>query len=192
MRYDISAKQKLTERYADLKHYPQLEWSGGLNSDTALRYCIALIDEESPIYKITDLSLRQERALELAGVKKTGRGYSSEIKAMIDGHDEKVNEMLFILMGIYHNPLFELWYSSKVSMHYLLKTLRTPPKELNSKQMADEARVRAEIETKLNSMMAEQLSRESKIFRDEALKVKLAGVAMQKIIPYPEQFAEEQ
>lgn len=190
MRYDITVRGRMIEKYKDLNQFPQFDWKGGIDSDKALRYCIALIDEDSPIYKVTDIDTRYLKALELAGfgLKKKP---TPDLQAMIDGLDEKVNDMLFVLMGLYHNPVFELWFSSKVSTHYMLRTLRTPPKDLNSKQMAEEAKTRVSIEKDLNSIINEQLSREAKIFRDEGLKSKIASIAMQKIIPYPEQYAEE-
>jgi hypothetical protein len=191
MRYDIEVKGKMLDKYKELKQFPQLSWQGGIDCDKTLRYCIALIDEESPIYKITDIDARIKKALELAGFNIKTKKYPEEIQAMVDGHDENANEMLFVLMGLYHNPVFELWFSSKMSTHFMLKTLRTPPKDLNSKQMADEAKTRVAIEKELNSIINEQLSREAKIFRDEELKKRMAGIVMQKIIPYPEQYAED-
>jgi hypothetical protein len=191
MRYDITIKGKMVEKYKELKQFPQLHWNGGIDSDKALRYCIALIDEESPIYKVTDIEARIKKALELTGFVMKNNKYPNDVNAMTEGRDERVNEMLFVLMGIYHNPVFELWFSSKMSTHFMLKTLRTPPKDLNSKQMADEAKTRVSIEKDLNSIINEQLSREAKIFRDEDLKKRIAGIVMQKIIPYPEQYAEE-
>lgn len=191
MRYDITVKGKMIDKHKDLKQFSQFEWKGGIDCDKALRYCIALVDEESPIYKITDIETRVRKALEIAGFKITTKKLPSDIEEMVDGFNENVNEMLFVLMGLYHNPVFELWFSSKISTHYMLKTLRTPPKDLNSKQMADEAKTRVAIEKELNSIINEQLSRESKIFRDEELKKRVAGMVMQKLIPYPERYAEE-
>jgi hypothetical protein len=191
MRYDITLKAKMLERYKELKQFPQLSWSEGIDSDKTLRYCIALIDEDSPLYKITDIETRIKKALELAGFKFITKKIPKDIQEMIDGHNENANEMLYVLMGLYHNPVFELWFSSKMSTHFMLRTLRTPPKDLNSKQMADEAKTRVAIEKELNSIINEQLSRESKIFRDDEMKKRMASIVMQKIIPYPEQYAEE-
>lgn len=192
MRYDTSVTGKMIEHYKDLAQFNALDWKGGVDSDKALRYCINVIDSDSPVYRMLDIEARTTKAAELAGFAKVKGGkFSAPVQFMIEGYDEKVNEMMFVLMGIYHDTLFELWYSSKLSIHYLMKTLRTPPKDLTSKQMTEEARIRASIEKDLNGMITEQMSRESKIFRDENLKRKVAGIVMAKNVNYPEAFAED-
>ncbi len=191
MRFNTDVVGKMTDHYIELKQYSALTWSGDVDSDKALRYCINLVDPESPIYKITDIENRTTRAAELAGFVKKGKKFSPPVQEMIEGFNENANEMLFVIMGIYHNPIFELWLSSKVSMHNILRSLRTPPRDLDSKKLVEETKTRVAIEKELNSIINEQISREAKIFRDDNIKSKVAGLVTQRYMNYAEQFSEE-
>jgi hypothetical protein len=193
MRYDTSLPGKMLDHYKDLKQFPALHWEHGVDCDKALRYCINLIDEESPIYSVTDVENRVKMAAQLAGfaVQRKNKSFGEPVENMMLGLDDKVNEMMFTIMGIYNSILFELWYSSKLSMHYLMKSLRTPPKDLNSKQLTEEAKTRVQIEQQLNSMVSEQLTREAKIFRSEELKERVSKIIMGRMVNYAEKYAED-
>lgn len=186
MRYDPTIKKDLKKAYPELNNYDELNVEiEGIDNDLLLRMFIYLIDNDSPIWKITDISQRYKKAMEKAGLKlKDGL-----LNRILDGEIGQINDMLFIFFGIYHNPMFELWFTGKTSLHYQMRTLRTQPKDLNSKQFADEAKVRGDVFEKLREQTVNLMKLESNLFNDDRMKDMLVKAAVVKMKIQAEEYA---
>jgi hypothetical protein len=188
MRFDPKVKQQIKKAYPELSNYNELSSEiPGIDTDKLIRMFIYLIDKDSPIWKLTDISLRYQKAAELAGLKVKETMWQK----IMEGENQKANEMLFVFFGIYHNPMFELWFTAKISLHYQMRTLRSQPKDLNSKQFADEAKVRGDVFEKLKDQTINLMKLEGNLFNDDRVKDMLVKAAVVKMRTHAEQFAME-
>lgn len=188
---DIPKGKTVLEHFTELAAHEELQQDViGLDNDKCIRYAILLVDKNSPITSIGDWDKMQEKALLLAGFTKRADGkWPRNLIKLIQGQNEKVNDIINCLFVIYNDHTYELWYTQKLNYHRILSALRKPPNVDDSDKLMREAQTRARIQSELKSMANDLKRLEAAMFPNPHLKQIVENETAHKMRNYPEELA---